>query len=191
MSKYKIKNSGYAHKKEMFGIKSKKVNSDKIPYCENPALGIDAPKCSEDCCSYGGCTKKEYFDHIANKYNTTPEKIAICANFQSDKYIIDDREYTKDEVLNILKRHKEEEDKKYNRCFRCKNKYLNNTEVNMVKHHLHESSINNIAYAYGYATTPYIIGFKVLSTCGNGKDVKLCDNCIKELISWLGEFNYE
>lgn len=84
----------------------------KNRYCESPAIGISAPKCSENCCDYGGCHKKAYFEYIANKYNTTPDKIAIGTNFQFDKFVIDDREYTKEEVLEILKKHKEEEAEK-------------------------------------------------------------------------------
>ena len=89
----------------------------KQRYCESPALGIGAPKCSEDCCDYGGCHKQAYFEYIANKYNTTPDKIAIGTNFQFEKFVIEDREYSNEEVLEILKKHKAEEDKKYHEVF--------------------------------------------------------------------------
>lgn len=192
MSKYKIKNPGYiVGKGKSSIIRSKAVGSSNIPYCQNIAIDINAPKCSEDCCNYGSCNKQTYFEHIANKYNTTVDKIDTATKFQFDKFVIEDREYSNEEVYEILKKHKEEEDKKYRHCFKCKIKYLNNDKINMVKHHLHESIINDAAYAHGYADTPYIKGFKILSTCGKGKDIELCDNCIEELIDWLGEYNHE
>lgn len=152
-------------------------------YCESPALGMGAPKCSEDCCDYGSCNKKAYFEYIANKYNTTPDKIAIVTNFQFDKFVIDDREYTKEEVLEILKKHKAEEDKKYHKCERCGARYLENNTFNMVTHNLDKKPDN--CCAWGYASTPYIRGFRILSTCGDGREIKLCDDCIFELKRWL------
>ena len=155
----------------------------KQRYCENPALGMGAPKCSEDCCDYGGCHKQAYFDYIANKYNTTSDKIAIGINYQFEKFVIEDREYSNEEVLEILKKHKAEEDKKYHKCERCGIKYLRNNLVNMVDCNLDKKLDHN--YACGYASTPYIRGFKILSTCGDGREVKLCDDCILELKRWL------
>ena len=159
------------------------IDWNQIPYCENPAIGMGAPNCSKDCCCYGGCNKKAYFEYIANKYNTTPDKIAIGTNFQFDKFVIDDREYSNEEVLEILKKHKEEEDKKYHKCYRCSKKYLENNKFNMVNYNLNIEPDN--AYAVGYAHPPYIKGFRILSTCGKGKDIGLCDDCINELLKWL------
>jgi hypothetical protein len=155
----------------------------KQKYCESSALGMGAPKCSEDCCDYSGCHKQAYFEYIANKYNTTPDKIAIGTNFQFEKFVIEDREYSNEEVLEILKKHKAEEDKKYHKCERCGTKYLGNNLVNMVDCNLDKKPDHN--YACGYASTPYIRGFKILSTCGDGREVKLCDDCILELKRWL------
>lgn len=192
----------------------------KQRYCESPALGIGAPKCSEDCCDYGGCHKQAYFDFIEKKYPhaellhscqdcgilLTPEQEGkICetaggityflckkcyktkndslvAN-QPDKFVIEDREYSNEEVLEILKKHKAEEDKKYHKCERCGNRYLGNKTFNMVTHNLDEKPDN--CCAWGYASTPYIRGFRILSTCGDGREVKLCDDCIFELKRWL------
>lgn len=53
----------------------------------------------------------------------------------------------------------------------------------MVTHNLDEKPDN--CSAWGYASTPYIRGFKILSTCGDGREVKLCDDCIFELKRWL------
>lgn len=153
-------------------------------YCESPALGMDALKCSEDCCDYGRCRKQAYFDFIADKYNTTPDKIVIGTNFQFEKFVIEDREYSNEEVLEILKKHKAEEDKKYHKCERCGTKYLGNNLVNMVYCNLDKKPDHNCAW--GYALPPYIRGFKILSTCGDGREVKLCDKCVKELVDWLG-----
>lgn len=184
MSKYKIKNPGCAHgKRKSIIVRSKMVGTDNIPYCENPALGMGAPKCSEDCCDYGGCHKQAYFEYIANKYNTTPDKIAIGTNFQFDKFVIEDREYLKEEVLEILKKHKEEEDKTRHKCKRCGTRYLGNSRFNMVTNMLDKKP--DLSMAWGYSTTPFIRGFKVLSTCGDGEEIGLCDNCIAELLRWL------
>ncbi len=186
MSKHKIKNPGYAHGRKISSIiRSKVFGTDNIPYCENPALEMGAPKCSEDCCDYGGCHKQTYFEYIANKYNTTPDKIAIGTNFQFDKFVIEDREYSKEEVFEILKKHKAEEDKKYHKCYRCGKKYLENNRFNMVVNNLEEIIPINQSRAIGYQTTPYIIGFKILSKCGHGRKISLCDDCIDELIKWI------
>jgi hypothetical protein len=40
---------------------------------------------------------------------------------------------------------------------------------------------------WGYETTPYVTGFKILSTCGRGKEINLCDDCIQSLIEWLNK----
>lgn len=157
----------------------------KKRYCESPALGMGAPKCNEDCCDYGGCHKQAYFDYIANKYNTIPDKTAIVTNFQFEKFVIEDREYSNEEVLEILKKHKAEEDKKYHKCERCGTRYLENNTFNMVTHILDKKPDN--CSAWGYATTPYITGFKILSTCGQGREINLCDDCISELLKWLTE----
>ena len=99
------------------------------------------------------------------------------------KFIVDGREYSNKEVLEILKKHKEEEDKKYHKCERCGKRYLGNNTFNMVTNNLDNKPDN--CKAWGYATTPYIRGFKVLSTCGDGREILLCDVCIAGLKRWL------
>lgn len=113
-------------------------------------------------------TKRNEYDIITNKGIT-----------------IDDRLYEFSEIKEILKRHKIEEDKKYHKCYRCNKRYLENNKFNMVVNNLEQILSNTSAYAHGYATTPYITGFKILSTCGQGKEIGLCDDCIKELVNWL------
>lgn len=100
---------------------------------------------------------------------------------------IDDRVYEFSEIKEILKRHKIEEDKKYHKCYRCGNRYLENNKFNMVVNNLEQRILTPYAsgYATGYATTPYITGFKILSKCGQGKEIGLCDDCIEELVNWL------
>ena len=159
----------------------------RIRYCESPAIGMGAPECSKDCCDYGACHKEAYFKHIADKNNTTPDKVVTVTNLQFDKFIVDDREYNKEEIFEILKKHKEEEDKKYHRCERCSTRYLQNNTINMVDHSLHKKPDER--GAWGYSATPYVIGFKILSACGEGREVKLCDHCILELKKWLNKTN--
>ena len=113
-------------------------------------------------------TKRNEYDIITNKGIT-----------------IDDRLYEFSEIKEILKRHKIEEDKKYHKCYRCNKRYLENNKFNMVVNNLEQILSNTSAYAHGYATTPYITGFKILSTCGQGKEIGLCDDCIEELVNWL------
>lgn len=38
-------------------------------YCESSAIGMGAPKCSEDCCDYGSCHKGAYSEHISKTYS--------------------------------------------------------------------------------------------------------------------------
>ena len=55
----------------------------------------------------------------------------------------------------------------------------------MCRYDLDEKPINPEAYAFGYSSTPYIKGIKILSTCGGGKEIKMCDKCISLLVEWL------
>lgn len=114
------------------------------------------------------------------------ETIRLKSN-SIDKIIIEDREYSEEEILKILKEYKKEEDKKYHKCYRCNKRYLENNRLNMVVNNLEQRMSNTSAYATGYATTPYITGFKILSKCGQGKEIGLCDDCISELIKWLNK----
>lgn len=109
------------------------------------------------------------------------------ADNSSISFNIDGEEYNYDKVIEILKKHKAEEDKKYHKCERCGTRYLQNNTFNMVTHNLDEKPDN--CSAWGYGSTPYIKGFKILSTCGDGREVKLCDNCIKKLILFLNDDN--
>lgn len=157
----------------------KSKNTDKIPYCENPAIGIGAPECSEDCCNYGCCHKNAYFKYICEKQETLDSSYAI---------FIDDTKYSLEEIVEILKKHKEEEDKKYIECDRCGVKYLENIQWNMAREQLGEEV--KPGQAIMYQSTPYINGIQIQSTCGAGKKLKLCDNCISKLISWLKHYDY-
>ena len=173
-------------------MRKNKLYESRIPYCESPALGMGAPICSKDCCNFGNCHKSAYFKFLAENTliaNHTKTKTAISTNWQFDKFIIDDREYNKEEVYEILKKHKEEEDKKYNICERCNKRYLENKTFNMVDCNL-EEKLDNCS-AWGYTSTPYIRGFKILSTCGHGREIKLCDDCIFELKKWLTKIKKE
>ena len=156
----------------------------KKRYCESTAIGMNAPKCSEDCCDYGSCHKDTYFKHIADKYNTTIDKIDTSSNLATIKLVVDGKEYTAEDIFRILKNHKEE-DKKYHKCERCGKQYLGNNTFNMVTHNLDKKPDKDMAW--GYASTPYIRGIRILSTCGDGRDISLCDDCIFELKKWLTE----
>ena len=121
-----------------------------------------------------------------SKCYTKEDKISHADN-SSISFNIDGEEYNYDKVIEILKKHKAEEDKKYHKCERCGTRYLQNNTFNMVTHNLDEKPDNCSAWAY--ASTPYIRGFKILSTCGDGREVKLCDDCIKKLILFLNGDN--
>ena len=172
-------------------INNKDTNYDKIPYCENPAIGTGAPKCSEDCCNYGSCHKSAYLNYLAEKYAKIHNNVTYVSNFQFEEVTIGDRVYPKEEVFEILKKHKEEEDSKKKTCFRCKINFLKNEKVNMIDKNLgpaNSSSMNNdlnFSSAFGYSISPYISGIQIQSTCGNGAEIWLCDNCIEELVNWL------
>lgn len=97
-------------------------------------------------------------------------------------FVVGDKSYSIDEITEILKNHKEEEDKKYQTCDICGNKYLENNTYNMCKYALDEKPINPECYAIGYTSTPYIKGIKILSTCGSGKDIKMCDKCVSKIL---------
>lgn len=184
--------------KNINNFDAKSVNHSKIPYCESPALGMGAPECSEDCSIYGSCHRDAYYRHIDNKYplseglyksnstrntNNSARGYAQSFNWQFDKFVIEDREYSSNEVMEILKKHKAEEDKNFHKCERCGEKYLENISVNMTKENLDEKPKN--CSVWGYASTPFITGFKVTAKCGRGREIKLCDNCVKELLNFL------
>ena len=109
------------------------------------------------------------------------------ADSSSISFNIDGEKYNYDKVIEILKKHKAEEDKKYHKCERCGIRYLQNNKFNMVTYNLDEKPDN--CSAWGYASIHYIRGFKILSTCGDGREVKLCDDCIKKLILFLNGDN--
>ena len=106
-------------------------------------------------------------------------------------FVIGDKSYSIDEITEILKKHKEEEDKKYQTCDICGNKYLENNTYNMCRYDLDEKPIDPKAYAFGYSSTPYIKGIKILSTCGSGKDIKTCDKCVSKLLDIILNKNGE
>ena len=61
----------------------------------------------------------------------------------------------------------------------------------MIYENLEDDTDLKPSMAIGYRGTPFITGVQITSTCGTGKKIKLCDNCIKELINWLGEIKHE
>lgn len=132
---------------------------------------------------------------ICEKCKTKVDSIdehGICLECRIDKkrnnklnFVIDDKSYSTDEIIEILKKYKEEEDKKYQTCDICGDKYLENNRYNMCYYDLDEKPLEPRAYAIGYESTPYIKGIKILSTCGTGKDVKMCDTCVASLIHML------
>lgn len=196
-------------------LKSELKHIDKIPYCENPALGIGAPECSEDCYKFGGCNKDAYFRYIASTDTTRSHLIDLytchvcgkkvetayhddngfdickeCKNKKETNKLastcsinIEGKDYSIKEIVEILKKHKKEEDAKYIECDRCGIKYLENTQYNMVCEQLDKEV--EPGQTVGYQSTPYITGIQILSTCGNGRKLKLCDKCIGKFITWL------
>jgi hypothetical protein len=128
-------------------------------------------------------------DLKAYPYDIVKENNVLYDHDNSINIRIEDREYTETEIFDILKKHKEEEDKKYHKCERCGKRYLENNTFNMVTYNLDKKPDNCSAWgsAWGYETTPYITGFKILSTCGQGREINLCDNCIQSLIEWLNK----
>ena len=65
---------------------------NSIPYCENPAIGLGAPECSENCCNYGSCHKAAYFRYIANKptKNENNNSITVKHGYWTGRTFIDD-----------------------------------------------------------------------------------------------------
>lgn len=205
-------------------IKFKTKDKNRIPYCENPAIGMGAPECSEDCYKFGGCNKDAYFRYIHKNYKITPTETTcphvlglytchICGNKVETAYFddnentickeckdkkeknkltemcninIEGKSYSIEEIMEILKKHKKEEDAKYINCDRCGIKYLENTQYNMVCEQLDKEVEPDMVI--GYQSTPYINGIQILSTCGNGRKLKLCDKCVGKFIIWLNDW---
>ena len=163
-------------------------DNSKVPYCKSTALGIDTPECSEECCKFDKCTSDRKRNYIINKFTQGENKVThtdSTNNSGISSLTINDKVYTYKELSEILKKHEVEEDKKYTKCDRCGNKYLENTMHDMVDNYLNEELEHRPGTAWGYSIRPIITGFQINSTCGNGKKVKLCDNCLFELIDWL------
>lgn len=97
--------------------------------------------------------------------------------------------YTLKQITEILKKYQEEEDKKYNTCYICGDKYLENKKFNMVHENMEDDRELEPGTAICYQTPPIITGIQIQSTCGNGKKIKLCDNCIQRLLIFLKEEN--
>ena len=150
------------------------IDYSKIPYCESMARGIDTPDCSEECCKFDTCIREE-----RRNYKLSSDDTNLHIN-------IGDSVYTYKEICDILKKHKSEEDKKYNTCFICGTKYLENKKFNMAHENLEEDIEREPGTALGYMIPPIITGFQINSTCGNGKKIKLCDDCITRFIYFLG-----
>lgn len=95
--------------------------------------------------------------------------------------------YTTEELLKIVEKHQIEEDKKMTKCFRCGSKFLENKKFNMCDYNLNPERKNDgkCGFAEGYSKPPIISGFEITSTCGKGRKIPLCDECVSELIDWL------
>ena len=74
---------------------------------------------------------------------------------------------------------------KVKKCDRCKITYKNNKKFNMVDEGFGQEP--EPGQAIGYMNPPIIDGIIVSSTCGTGKKIDLCDNCISELFNFLNE----
>ena len=197
---------------------------NRTPYCENPAIGVGAPECSENCYKFGACNKDAYFRYIYKNHRIIPTDTtyphavglytchicgakvetayfdgdngpAICEECKDKKEAnklteicninIEGKNYPIKEIIKIVKKHEEEEDKKYSKCFRCNNKYLENKLFNMVDENLNEDVELEYGQVIGYQIPPIITGVEIMSTCGKGKKIGLCDDCIGELINWF------
>lgn len=99
--------------------------------------------------------------------------------------VVNGQEFTLNELLEIVAKYQEQENKKYITCDRCKNKYIKNNAVNMCDVGLQQ--VMSESSAWGYAITPYISGLTINSTCGDGRKIHLCDECVRELVEWLGK----
>ena len=138
---------------------------------------------------YFSCKKCHKIVDSVNHYGVCLKCVKNEEKNKELNFVVGDKSYSIDEITEILKKHKEEEDKKYQTCDICENKYLENNKYNMCEYDLDEKPIEPNAYAFGYASTPYIKGIKILSTCGSGKDIKMCDKCVSLLLEWLGKEN--
>lgn len=168
------------------------IDTDKIPYCQNPALSIGAPDCSEECCKFDTCIREERrnyrFPHEENSNLITKHEMYDdpCNKKSNDFTItIGDNIYTVEEITEIIKKNQEEEDKKLNICYICGDKYLENKKFNMVDEEMEEDIELKPGTAIAYQISPIITGIQIQSTCGNGKKIKLCDNCIRKLLNLL------
>ena len=214
--KIKIESKDYACSEHLAAI-----DPDKIPYCQNPALGVGAPDCSEECCKFDTCIRDERrnykFSHGENSnvitkhetYNSpyhlegyrrclicgkkllgSTSLLCSCCDPEDKKsndlsINIGNNVYTVKEIIEILKKYQEEEDKKLNICYICGDKYLENKKFNMVNEKMEEDKDLKPGTAIGYQIPPIITGIQIQSTCGNGKKIKLCDNCIQKLLTLL------
>ena len=175
---------GRCHKQAYFDfIEKKHPHAELLHLCQDCGILLTPEQEGKICETANGIT---YF--LCKKCYKTKND-SLVAN-QPDKFIIEDREYSKEEVLEILKKHKEDEDKKYSTCDKCGIKYLNNKKFNMIYENLENDTDLKPGTAIGSQGTPIITGVQITSTCGTGKKIKLCDNCIEKLINWLGEIKH-
>lgn len=140
--------------------------------------------CCEECSAYS--KKKRYIKPDNEKVYAYGDGSGRIENF-----VIDGRKYDIREIYDILREHKakEDADPELIVCERCGKKYKDNSKVNMVSANLEEDV--KPGQAIGYMTTPFINGIQILSTCGRGAKIKMCDDCIEELVSWLFEIKVE
>lgn len=78
---------------------------------------------------------------------------------------------------------------KIKKCDKCKITYEKNKKFNMVEQGLGQDT--EPGTAIGYMIPPIIDGIIISSTCGTGKKLDLCDNCITELFDFLNISNNE
>lgn len=155
-------------------------DTHNVPYCQSSAVGIEGPKCSETCYKFDTCTSDKKRNYIINKFTCVKN-----IDTSDISFIINDKVYTYKELSEILKKYEVEEDKKYNKCDKCGIKYLDNKLFNMIHENLEDDTELEPGTCIAYHGVPFITGIQITSKCGSGKKIKLCDNCIRELVLFL------
>ena len=166
--------------------KKRKDHISRVPYCLLNHATSDNVNCSNECYKFDTCINEEKLDYIKTfQQYSHSEKHNRDFKFSNASMIIDGKEYDMNKIIEILKKYQKDEEIEYFKCDRCGIEYETNTKVNMVSVNLGEEP--EPGYAIGYLSTPYIKGFKIQSTCGNGKEIKLCDHCVLELVEWINK----
>ena len=95
-----------------------------------------------------------------------------------------------DNIVEIVRKHKKEEDAKLKTCYRCGKKYRENKTFSIAKFNLDETS-DKPGTVVGYASVPYLSGIKALSGNIQGKELDMCDFCNHSFLIWLDDFKNE